>query len=257
MRIVSLNLNGIRSAVNKGFLDWMGRLTADVVCVQEVKAQEKDLADAIRNPDGFHGHFHCAERPGYSGVGIYCRRKPDRVISGLGIPDIDAEGRYIEVQFGNLSVVSVYVPSGSSSAERLAIKFKFMERFIDPLHKLHSGARDVILCGDWNVAHKEIDLKNWRSNQKNSGFLPEERAWFSGVIDTLGFVDVFRQIDTRPDQYTWWSNRGQAYAKNVGWRIDYQMATPGIAAKAKTCSIYKEQRFSDHAPLTVDYDYIL
>ena len=132
-----------------------------------------------------------------------------------------------------------------------------MERFIDPLHKLHTGGRDVIVCGDWNVAHKEIDLKNWRSNQKNSGFLPEERAWFSGVIDTLGFVDVFRKIDDRPEQYTWWSNRGQAYAKNVGWRIDYQMATPAIAAKATTCSIYKEQRFSDHAPLTVDYDYTL
>ncbi|HEX7812356.1 MAG TPA: exodeoxyribonuclease III [Burkholderiales bacterium] len=257
MQIVSLNLNGIRSAANKGFLDWMARLTADVVCVQEVKAQEKDLSEAIRSPGGFHGYFHCAERPGYSGVGIYCRRKPDRVISGLGIADIDAEGRYLEVQFGNLSVVSVYVPSGSSSAERLAIKFKFMERFIDPLHKLHAGGRDVIICGDWNVAHKEIDLKNWRSNQKNSGFLPEERAWFSGIVDILGFVDVFRTIDTRADQYTWWSNRGQAYAKNVGWRIDYQMATPGIAAKAKTCSIYKEQRFSDHAPLTVDYDYTL
>jgi exodeoxyribonuclease III len=235
----------------------MARLTADVVCVQEVKAQEKDLSEAIRSPGGFHGYFHCAERPGYSGVGIYCRRKPDRVISGLGIADIDAEGRYLEVQFGNLSVVSVYVPSGSSSAERLAIKFKFMERFIDPLHKLHAGGRDVIICGDWNVAHKEIDLKNWRSNQKNSGFLPEERAWFSGIVDILGFVDVFRTIDTRADQYTWWSNRGQAYAKNVGWRIDYQMATPGIAARAKTCSIYKEQRFSDHAPLTVDYDYTL
>lgn len=243
--------------MNKGFLDWMARQDADIVCVQEIKAQDKDLTDAIRNPDGFHGYFHCAERPGYSGVGIYCRRKPDHVVSGLGIPDIDAEGRYLEVQYGNLSVVSVYVPSGSSSAERLAIKFKFMERFIDPLHKLHRSGREVIICGDWNVAHKEIDLRNWRSNQKNSGFLPEERAWFSGVIDNLGFVDVFRRLDARPEQYTWWSNRGQAWAKNVGWRIDYQMATPGIAARARACSIYKEQRFSDHAPLTIDYDHDL
>jgi exodeoxyribonuclease-3 len=257
LQIVSLNLNGIRSAVNKGFLDWMARQAADVVCVQEIKAQEKDLTEAIRNPDGFHGYFHCAERPGYSGVGIYTRRRPDRVISGLGIPDIDAEGRYLEVQFGKLSVVSVYVPSGSSSAERLAIKFAFMERFIDPLHKLFTGGRDVIICGDWNVAHKEIDLRNWKSNQKNSGFLPEERAWFSGVVDSLGFVDVFRRIDPRPEQYTWWSNRGQAWAKNVGWRIDYQMATPAVAATAKSCSIYKDQRFSDHAPLTIDYDYPL
>jgi len=254
VRIVTLNLNGIRSAVNKGFLEWMSGQDADAVCVQEIKAQERDLGDAIRNPHGSRGYFHCADRPGYSGVGIYCRKKPDRVIEGLGIPDIDAEGRYIEAQFGNLSIVSVYVPSGSSSAERLAIKFSFMERFIPPLHRLAQSGRDVILCGDWNVAHKEIDLKNWRSNQKNSGFLPEERDWFSGVLGKLGYVDVFRRLNQEPEQYTWWSNRGQAWAKNVGWRIDYQLATPGVAARATGCSIYKEQRFSDHAPLTVDYD---
>ncbi len=193
MRIVSLNLNGIRSAVNKGFLEWMSAQDADAICVQEIKAQNRDIGDAIRNPDGYRGYFHCADRPGYSGVGIYCRKKPDRVIEGLGIPDIDAEGRYIETQFGNLSIVSVYVPSGSSSAERLAIKFSFMERFIAPLHRLAQSGRDVIFCGDWNVAHREIDLRNWRSNQKNSGFLPEEREWFSGVLDKLGYVDVFRR----------------------------------------------------------------
>jgi exodeoxyribonuclease III len=257
VRIVSLNLNGVRSAVNKGFLDWMSTLDADVVCVQEVKAQLKDLNEAIRLPDGFHGYFHCAERPGYSGVGIYSKRKPDNVVEGLGIADIDAEGRYLEARFGNLSVVSVYVPSGTSSPERLAIKFSFMERFIAPLHRLGTSGREVILCGDWNVAHKEIDLKNWRSNQKNSGFLPEEREWFSGVLDKLGYVDVFRRLDPRPEQYTWWSNRGQAWAKNVGWRLDYQLATPDIAAKARSVSIFKDRRFSDHAPLTVDYDYSL
>ena len=255
MRIITLNLNGIRSAVNKGFLEWMSAQDADAICVQEIKAQDRDLVEAIRNPDGYRGYFHCADRPGYSGVGIYCRKKPDRVIEGLGIPDIDAEGRYLEAQFGNLSIVSVYVPSGSSSAERLAIKFSFMERFIAQLHRLAQSGREVILCGDWNVAHKEIDLKNWRSNQKNSGFLPEEREWFSGVLDKLGYVDVFRRLNQEPEQYTWWSNRGQAWAKNVGWRIDYQLATPGIAAKARSAAIYKAQRFSDHAPLTVDYDY--
>jgi len=255
VRIITLNLNGIRSAVNKGFLEWMSAQDADAICVQEIKAQDRDLVEAIRNPDGYRGYFHCADRPGYSGVGIYCRKKPDRVIEGLGIPDIDAEGRYLEAQFGNLSIVSVYVPSGSSSAERLAIKFSFMERFIAQLHRLAQSGREVILCGDWNVAHKEIDLKNWRSNQKNSGFLPEEREWFSGVLDKLGYVDVFRRLNQEPEQYTWWSNRGQAWAKNVGWRIDYQLATPGIAAKARSAAIYKAQRFSDHAPLTVDYDY--
>jgi len=257
VRITTLNLNGIRSAVNKGFLEWMSAQDADAICVQEIKAQDRDLVEAIRNPDGYRGYFHCADRPGYSGVGIYCRKKPDCVIEGLGIPDIDAEGRYLEAQFGNLSIVSVYVPSGSSSAERLAIKFSFMERFIAQLHRLAQSGREVILCGDWNVAHKEIDLKNWRSNQKNSGFLPEEREWFSGVLDKLGYVDVFRRLNQEPEQYTWWSNRGQAWAKNVGWRIDYQLATPGIAAKARRAAIYKAQRFSDHAPLIIDYDYPL
>jgi exodeoxyribonuclease-3 len=257
VRIVTLNLNGIRSAVNKGFLDWMARQRADVVCVQEVKAQAADLTPQMRAPDGFRSWFHFAQRPGYSGVGLYCKRLPDDVVEGLGIPDIDAEGRYLEARFGKLSVVSFYVPSGSSSEERLAIKFSFLERVIQPLHRLACSGREVVLCGDWNIAHKEIDLKNWRSNQKNPGFLPEERAWLSGVFEHLGYVDVFRRLDPRPEQYTWWSNRGRAWAKNVGWRLDYQIATPGIAEKAKSASIYKARRFSDHAPLTIDYDHTL
>ena len=255
LRIVSLNLNGIRSAVNKGVLEWLAKQAAHVVCLQELKAQEKDIPPHARNPDDFRGYFHFADRPGYSGVGLYCSKPPDHVVEGLGIPEFDAEGRYIEARYGNLSVVSVYIPSGSSSQERLAIKFRFMEQFIDPLHKLISSGREVIICGDWNVAHKQIDLKNWRSNQKNSGFLPEEREWFSGVLDKLGYVDVFRTLNQEPEQYTWWSNRGQAWAKNVGWRLDYQLATPGIAAKAKRVEIFKDQRFSDHAPLIIDYDY--
>jgi exodeoxyribonuclease-3 len=255
LRIVTLNLNGIRSAVNKGVLSWIGAQSADVVCVQEIKAQAKDLAEPVRNPDGYSGYFHYASRPGYSGVGLYCRRAPDRVIEGLGISDIDAEGRYIEAQYGNLSIVSVYMPSGSSSSERLAVKFKFMERFIEPLHRLAISGRDVILCGDWNVAHKEIDLKNWRANRKHSGFLPEERLWLSGVFEHLGYLDVFRLLNQEADQYTWWSNRGQAWAKNVGWRIDYQIATPSVARSARRAEIYKAQRFSDHAPLTIEYEY--
>jgi len=209
----------------------------------------------MRNPRPLKGYFHFAEKKGYSGVGLYCRREPDRLIEGFGIPDIDTEGRYLEARFGSLSIVSFYVPSGSTSEERLAVKFRFLERSIPRLHELAISGRDVIICGDWNIAHKEIDLKNWRSNQKNSGFLPEERAWLSGVFDHLGFVDVFRRIDSRAEQYTWWSNRGQAWAKNVGWRLDYQIATPAIAAKASAASIYKAHRFSDHAPLTIDYDY--
>ena len=255
LRIVNLNLNGIRSATKKGFLPWLEAQQADVVCVQELKAGLGDLDEAMRNPAGLRGHFHPAARPGYSGVGLYARREPDAVMAGLGIADIDEEGRYLQADFGDLSVVSLYLPSGSSSEERQAAKFSFMERFIPRLAELAASGRHVVVCGDWNIAHREIDLRNWRSNQKNSGFLPEERAWVSGVIDQLGFVDVFRRLDPRPEQYTWWSNRGQAWAKNVGWRLDYQLATPALAGRARATSIYREQRFSDHAPLTIDYDF--
>jgi exodeoxyribonuclease III len=257
LRIITLNLNGIRSAGRKGFFDWLGASRADIICVQELKAQLCDMAEDMLAPAGYRGYFHCAEKKGYSGVGIYARREPQNVVEGLGIPDIDAEGRYLRVDYDGLSVISVYQPSGSSGEERQRIKFGFMERFFPHLHKLRGEGREVVLCGDWNIAHKEIDLKNWRGNRKNSGFLPEEREWLTRIFDELGWVDVFRRVDDRPEQYTWWSNRGQAWAKNVGWRIDYQIATPGIAATAKACAIYRDNRFSDHAPLTIDYDYEL
>jgi exodeoxyribonuclease-3 len=255
VRVVTLNLNGIRSAYAKGFPLWLARQKADVVCLQEIKAQAADLTAKMLNPAGYYGYFHYAEKKGYSGVGIYARRQPDQIIEGLGVKDIDAEGRYIELVFGKLSVVSVYLPSGSSGEHRQAAKFGFMKRFYPHLAKLAQTGREVILCGDWNVAHREIDLKNWKSNQKNSGFLPAERAWLTRVFDELGWVDVYRRLypEATGEGYTWWSNRGQAWAKNVGWRIDYQIATPGIAAQAGKASIYKEKRFSDHAPLSIDY----
>ena len=256
LRIISANLNGIRSAVGKGFLDWLARQDADVVCLQELKAQEPDLDSMMRNPPGLAGHFHCAEKRGYSGVGIYTRRPPLRTLQGLGIEDIDREGRFLEVDFGQLSVISLYLPSGSSSEERQQAKFSFMDRFFPHLGRLRAEGREIIICGDWNIAHREIDLKNWKSNQKNSGFLPEERAWLTRVLEELGWVDVYRKLhpEATGEAYTWWSNRGQAWAKNVGWRIDYQIATPGIAARARAAAVYKEQRFSDHAPLVIDYD---
>ncbi len=259
MRIISANLNGIRSAASKGFFPWLASQDADVVCLQELKAQITDLSREMLQPGEFHGYFHCAEKKGYSGVGIYARRQPDVLIEGLGIADIDSEGRYLEAQFGNLSVVSLYLPSGSSSEERQLVKFSFLKRFLPHLQHLVNCGREIILCGDWNIAHKEIDLKNWKSNQKNSGFLPEERAWMTQIFDQLGWVDVHRRLcpDATGDAYTWWSNRGQSWAKNVGWRIDYQIATPGIAATAKAATVYKEQRFSDHSPLIVDYGYTL
>ena len=257
MRIISINLNGIRSAASKGFYEWLTLQNADIVCLQELKAQAADMTEEMLSPDGYHGYFHYAEKKGYSGVGIYCRQKPRQVIAGLGITEFDAEGRYLCADFEDFSAVSVYLPSGSSGDERQAVKFKFMEAFLPHLKELRASGREVVICGDWNIAHKEIDLKNWRGNRKNSGFLPEERAWLTELFDNAGFVDVFRTIHPELEAYTWWSNRGQAWAKNVGWRIDYQIATPGLAQHAKAASIYKDQRFSDHAPLIIDYQDIL
>ncbi|MBZ0104428.1 MAG: exodeoxyribonuclease III [Sulfuricella denitrificans] len=256
MRIISANLNGIRSAASKGFFAWLAKQGADVVCVQELKAQAADMKPEMLNPEGYCGCFHYAEKKGYSGVGIYSKRTPDKVIEGLGIADIDAEGRYLQADFGNLSVISLYLPSGSSSEERQQVKFYFLERFLPHLRELKASGREIILCGDWNIAHKEIDLKNWKSNQKNSGFLPEERAWLTHVFDEVGWVDVYRRLypEATGEAYTWWSNRGQAWAKNVGWRIDYQIATPGMAEKVLRAAVYKDERFSDHAPLIIDYD---
>lgn len=259
MRIVSLNLNGIRSATSKGVLDWLAKSGADLVCLQELKAQTADMTAEMINPEGYYGYFHYAEKKGYSGVGIWSRRQPDSLVEGLGIADIDAEGRYIEARFGNLSVVSVYLPSGSSGPERQAAKFAFMGHFQPHLEALIASGREVVVCGDWNIAHTEKDIKNAKGNQKNSGFLPEERAWIGNLFGKVGWVDVYRRLypDVEGEGYTWWSNRGQAYAKNVGWRIDYQIATPGIAGKAQSASVYKAERFSDHAPLIVDYDGVL
>jgi len=255
MRVITLNVNGIRSAAKKGLFRWLAAQRADVICLQEMKAQEGDLDAALHAPKGFASSYALAEKKGYSGVALYSRRPPDAVIRGFGTHEFDSEGRYLEARFGRLSVISLYLPSGSSGPHRQASKFRFLEAFLPQLRKLARGRRDVILCGDWNIAHKEIDLRNWRSNQKNSGFLPEERAWLSRVFDDVGLVDVFRRLNHKPDQYTWWSNRGQAWAKNVGWRIDYQIATPGVAKTAVRESIYKRRRFSDHAPLVIDYDY--
>jgi exodeoxyribonuclease-3 len=257
MNIISANLNGIRSAARKGFFDWMAKQNADFVCVQELKAQAGDMTEQFLSPLGYNGYFHYAAKKGYSGAGVYCRTRPDHIQLGFGNDEFDAEGRYVQCDFGKLSVISVYCPSGSSSEERQLAKFRFMDVFLPHLLELAACGREVVICGDWNIAHQEIDLKNWKGNRKNSGFLPEERAWLSRVFEELALVDVFRRVDTRPDQYTWWSNRGQAWAKNVGWRIDYQIATPGLAATAHTAAIYKDERFSDHAPLTIAYDFDL
>lgn len=254
MRIISVNTNGIRAAARKGFFDWLRRQQADFICIQETKAQEHQLDDRLYYPKSFHCYYKDAEKKGYSGVAIYCREQPDVVITELGFDEFDAEGRYIEARVGNLSVASIYLPSGSSSEARQAAKFRFLDLFMPRLRELAADGREYIVCGDWNIAHKKIDLKNWRSNQKNSGFLPQERAWMDEVFGVARFVDAFRVINQEENQYTWWSNRGQAWAKNVGWRIDYQIVTPGIGAAVSSAAIYKRKRFSDHAPLIIDYD---
>jgi exodeoxyribonuclease III len=254
MRIITANLNGIRSAANKGFFSWLQNTQADVVCLQELKAQAGDMTAEMLAPAGYFGHFHYAEKKGYSGVGIYSKQKPDNVIIGTGIADIDSEGRYIEVRFGNLSVVSLYLPSGSSGEDRQAFKFSVMARMQPHFEALSASGREVVICGDWNIAHQEIDLKNYKGNRKNSGFLPEERSWLGDLL-AKNWADVYRILHpaTTDECYTWWSNRGAAYEKNVGWRIDYQIATPNLAKKAIQSTIYKQQRFSDHAPLIIDY----
>lgn len=257
MKIISANLNGIRSAAKKNFFEWMRLQEADFICVQELKAQEADMTEDFLSPHGYHGHFHYAEKKGYSGTGVYSRHKPESATTGFGNAEFDAEGRYTQVDIGKLSVISLYCPSGSSSDERQQAKFRFMDAFMPHLVALQQSGREVVICGDWNIAHKEIDLKNWKSNQKNSGFLPEERAWMTSLLDEAGWRDVYRLLhpDTTGEAYTWWSNRGQAWANNVGWRIDYHVATPGIAATAKSAAVYKDERFSDHAPLTISYDW--
>ncbi|AYQ27571.1 MULTISPECIES: exodeoxyribonuclease III [unclassified Polaromonas] len=286
-KLTSLNLNGIRSAASKGLQDWIAQSMPDCICVQELKAQAADISGRFEEIAGLKGHFHFAEKKGYSGVGVYTRHEPTDVIVGYGSSEFDAEGRYIELRFDRpgrkhspkLSIISCYFPSGSSGEERQAAKFRFLAEFYPRLLALKE-TRDFVLCGDINIAHQEIDLKNFKGNKKNSGFLPEERAWMTELLrdaelaneaaDELtertdasvrggGIVDVYRKLQptTTDAAYTWWSNRGQAYAKNVGWRLDYHLATPAFAALARSEHIYKEQRFSDHAPMSVDYEFKL
>lgn len=257
MKIVSLNLNGIRAAARKGMFEWIARTSPDILCFQETKAQEYQLADDLFHPQGYHNYFHDAEKKGYSGVAIYTRHQPKKVTKGLGWSDIDSEGRWIQADFDELSVVSAYLPSGTSGDIRQSYKYDVMARLEGKLKKMRRQRREYIICGDWNIAHKKIDIKNWRSNQKNSGFLPEERAWLDWLFDDAGYVDAFRAVDQSEEQYTWWSNRGQAWSNNTGWRIDYHVATPNIAGLATSALIYKEERFSDHAPLIIEYDYSL
>ena len=255
MKIITLNLNGIRAASRKGFFEWLQKEQPDYVCLQELKAHEVDLTDTMMNPKGYFGYFSFAQKKGYSGVGIYSKTKPEKVISNSGIKLLDEEGRFIQVSTKTLDLISLYLPSGSSGDERQQYKFKVMEHFYKFLSAKIKTEKAVLICGDFNIAHHEIDLKNYKGNRKNSGFLPEEREWMTNILSKLGWVDVYRSLyPERGDEgYTWWSNRGQAWAKNVGWRIDYHLANLKFYEKATWGNVFKAERFSDHAPLIIDY----
>ena len=288
MRIITANTNGIRAASRKGFFEWLEKQDADVVCIQETKAQVHQLEDPMFHPG--YSYYHDAIKKGYSGVALYCKTEPDEVIFGMGNEEFDCEGRYIEARFGNLSVVSLYMPSGSAKEERQQVKYRCMDHFLplektahhetmkeidikgligsavedfpDPdnnflIQQIIESGRDTIICGDWNIAHKKEDIKNWKGNKKNSGFLPEERAWFDVLFDDYKFVDAFRELEQPEHSYTWWSNRGQAYANNTGWRLDYHVLSPSLKGTVQKTEIYKDEKFSDHAPLIIDYNYQL
>ena len=254
MRIMTFNCNGVRAAARKGFFDWLAGVDVDIVCLQETKAQSHQLTDPVFQPDGFHCHYYDAEKKGYAGTAIFCRRKPDRVTRGLGFEMADTEGRYVQADYPGVSVASLYLPSGSAGPERQARKMRFLDFYLDYMRRLRRKRREFIICADWNICHKPIDLKNWRANQKNSGFLPEERAWLDTLYDDVGYLDAFRVVNQEPDQYSWWSNRGQARARNVGWRLDYHVVTPGLKSKIRSAEIYTAENFSDHAPVILEYD---
>lgn len=254
MRVISFNANGIRSAAKKGFFSWVAKIKPDVLCLQETKAQEHQLTDAQFAPDGYESYFFDAEKKGYSGVAIYTLKKPDKIHTGLGWDTADKEGRYIQLDFGKLSIASLYLPSGTSGDVRQTVKYDFMDRYLPILEQQRKESQNYILCGDWNIAHKPIDLKNWKANQKESGFLPEERAWLDVLFDKIGFIDGFRVVNQEPEQYTWWSMRSKtAFERNVGWRIDYQVVSPRLKDTILSASIYRDSQFSDHAPLIMDY----
>lgn len=253
MRIITLNVNGIRAAAKKGLFEWLSTQHADVVCMQEIRAQEDQLSDAIFFMSGYHRTLCCAVKKGISGVAIYAKETPDEVQYGLGLDWADQEGRYVHVRYGNLIVISVYLPSGTTGEVRQTLKYEFMEKFWPYLIEMNKKYQ-MVICGDWNIAHKQVDIKNWRGNQKHSGFLPQERAWMDKVLGESGFSDAFRVLNSEADQYTWWSNRGQAWAKNVGWRIDYQIISKSLVGRVKTVDIFKTKRFSDHSPLIIDYN---
>ncbi|WP_335998327.1 exodeoxyribonuclease III [Acinetobacter johnsonii] len=257
LRVVSINVNGLRSAEKKGIFDWIATSDADVICMQESRITHEQWTDKFK-PEGWHTHLFPAERPGYAGTAIYSRLPFVSVTDGLGFELADSQGRFISAEFDlgldqNVYICSLYLPSGSSGEEAQVRKDHFLEEYKQILKQWRDENKSVIVCGDYNIVHKRIDIKNWSGNQKASGCLPHERAWLDHIYDELGYVDTFREVRPEAELYSWWSNRGQARAKNVGWRIDYQACSPDWKARTVNAWVYKETWFSDHAPVIIDY----
>lgn len=260
LTVTTVNVNGLRAAARKGFEPWFAGTAADVVCLQEVRAEPEQLPSAVRDPEGWYALHAPSALKGRAGVSLYTRCEPERVRVGFGSGEFDASGRYVEADLPGVTVASLYLPSGEAGTERQEEKYRFMKEFADHLAELRAGAlaagREVVVCGDWNIAHREADLRNWRGNTRNAGFLPEEREWLGGLFGEGGYVDVVRALHGDvPGPYSWWSYRGRAFDNDTGWRIDLAVATPGIAGRAVSAVVERAathaERWSDHAPVTV------
>lgn len=251
MRILSWNVNGIRAAQRKGFVDWFSREAPDVLCIQETKASPEQLAPELTAVEGYHTYFSTSERKGYSGVATYTRVPPQGVTFGFGIEKFDLEGRVLQMDYGKFLMFNIYFPNGKSSAERLAYKMEFYDAFLEYVDQLRDTGKHIIVCGDVNTAHKEIDIARPKANEKISGFLPEERAWMDRWV-SHGYVDTFRMFNQEPGQYTWWDARGGARERNVGWRIDYFFVDEGLKDKVKSAFILPHVMGSDHCPIGVE-----
>ena len=254
MKVITINVCGIRASQKKGLFEWLKKTKADFICMQETRALEDQISDNKFSIKGYDRYMNVAEKKGYSGVAIYTKHKPMSVQKSFSKSIFEKEGRFILTEFKDFDIISVYFPSGSSSDERQLLKYKFMDLFEKYVIDKIKNKREMIICGDYNIAHTRDDIKNWQSNQKNSGFLPQEREWMTKLINKIGMRDAFREKCKKSDIYTWWSNRGNAYNNNVGWRIDYQMVTTKFSKIIKNTSVYKKTRYSDHAPLIINYD---
>ncbi|MDR3607303.1 MAG: exodeoxyribonuclease III [Oligoflexia bacterium] len=253
-KILTWNVNGIRAAQKGGFLKWFAEQSADVICVQETKARPEQLDEQMLHPEGYHSFWHSAEKPGYSGTAIYSKRDPLEVRYGIGIPEIDREGRVIVAEYADFAVVNAYFPNSQRDHARLGYKLEFCDAMLGFLEHYRNAGKSVVLCGDLNIAHRPIDLKNPRSNENNAGYLPEERAWMDKVLHPKGpaYVDAFRHFTPDPDHYTWWSYRPGVREKNIGWRLDYFVVNPEFRDRLKRCEIQSQVRGSDHCPVRLE-----